>query len=265
MSGARAQRAAIEVRGVGMQFHKPEGGLYTALEGISFDVREGEFLSVVGPSGCGKSTLLSILGGLTEATQGAVHIQGRPVRGPLPGQVAMVFQEANLLPWKTAQKNVEFPLEFQGVPAGERGKRAREMLSLVGLSEHASNLPHQLSGGMRQRVSIARGLAQHPGVILMDEPFGALDEQARTRIGHELLDIWDKTRKTVVFITHGLSEALYLSDRILVMGTRPGRIIAEIEVPFARPRPYEIMGSEAFGELRNRLWKLLGVDTEQHP
>ena len=229
-----------------------------ALQDVSLSVPEGAFVSVVGPSGCGKSTLLQILAGLVSASSGEVAIDGAAVRGPQPGKVAVIFQDATLLPWKTARENVEFPLDVQGVARAERRARADAMLSLVGLAEFAQAYPHELSGGMRQRVSIARGLAQHPRIILMDEPFGALDEQTRIRMGQELLRIWEQTRKTILLITHSLTEALYLSDIVLVMSGRPGRIVETMAVDLPRPRHVDMIGSAAFGAARNRIWRLLG-------
>ncbi len=228
-----------------------------ALSGISLAMREGEFVSIVGPSGCGKSTLLQILAGLIEGSEGTVLVDGVPVTAPMPEKIAVVFQEATLLPWKSAVANVSFPLELRGTPSAEATARAQVMLELVGLGDFANRYPHELSGGMRQRVSIARGLVQDPRIILMDEPFGALDEQTRTKMGHELLDIWQRTNKTILFITHSLTEALFLSDRVLVMSHRPGRILEEIKVELPRPRDYDIIGSEAFGRYRNRIWQLI--------
>jgi len=246
---------AISLRGVGKAF-----GTHEALSGITFDIAPASFVSVVGPSGCGKSTLLSIVAGLTEASSGTVMVDGEVVRRPAPRKVAVVFQDALLLPWKTVIENIAFPLGIQGVPGREAAERSRRMLELVGLNEYASHFPHQLSGGMRQRVSIARGLAQDPSTILMDEPFGALDEQTRIKMGQELLRIWDASCKTVLFITHSLTEALFLSDVVLVMGRNPGRIIERMDVAFPRPRRIELMGTPEFGQLRNRLWGLLNTD-----
>ncbi len=230
----------------------------TALVDISFAAQESSFVSLVGPSGCGKSTLLQILAGLLPSSSGEVLVDGMPVRKPMPDKIAVVFQDATLLPWKTVIQNVEFPLEVQKVPPRERRECARAMLSLVGLSDFAARYPHELSGGMRQRVSIARGLAQDPRIILMDEPFGALDEQTRLRMGNELLQIWSRTSKTIFLITHSLTEALFLSDTVLVMSPRPGRIVDVIEAGLPRPRTYAMIGSREFGEARNRIWELIG-------
>jgi NitT/TauT family transport system ATP-binding protein len=228
-----------------------------ALADVSFSIEEGRFVTLVGPSGCGKSTLLQIIAGLVGPTTGEVRIEGERISAPLPDKIGMVFQDPTLLPWKTALANVEFPLDLRGVERTVRRRRCAGLLDLVGLREFADHYPHELSGGMRQRVAIARGLAQDPRLILMDEPFAALDEQSRTRMGHDLLDIWEKTGKTVFFITHSLTEAIYLSDRVLVMSPRPGRILESIAIEFPRPRELDIIGSEAFGSIRNRIWHLI--------
>jgi NitT/TauT family transport system ATP-binding protein len=228
-----------------------------ALADVSFSVEEGRFVTLVGPSGCGKSTLLQIIAGLIAATRGQVLIEGERISAPMPTKIGMVFQDPTLLPWKTALANVEFPLDLRGVDRASRRSRCLALLDLVGLSEFADHYPHELSGGMRQRVAIARGLAPDPRLILMDEPFAALDEQTRTRMGHDLLDIWEKTGKTVFFITHSLTEAIYLSDVVLVMSPRPGRIIETIAIDFPRPRELDVIGSEAFGRIRNRIWHLI--------
>lgn len=249
MSGA----SVVNVNGLTKQF----GNGFRALDNIGLTIDDGQFLSIVGPSGCGKSTLLQIVAGLATATSGTVSIGGTPVTKPRPNEVAVIFQEALLLPWKTTLENVEFPLDLRGMPATERRDKSMAMIELVGLADFKDNYPHELSGGMRQRVSIARGLAQEPQIILMDEPFGALDEQTRIRMGEELVRIWERTRKTVMFITHSLTEAIFLSDVVAVMGRNPGRILERIDVPLPRPRTIDMIGTEAFGTLRNRIWHLL--------
>jgi len=246
----------IEVSKLAKDFNAGRAVL-RALADVSFSVEEGRFVTLVGPSGCGKSTLLQILAGLIGATSGQVLIEGKRISAPMPDKIGMVFQDPTLLPWKTALANVEFPLDLRGVDRALRRSRCSALLELVGLSEFADHYPHELSGGMRQRVAIARGLAQDPRLILMDEPFAALDEQTRTRMGHDLLDIWQKTGKTVFFITHSLTEAIYLSDVVLVMSPRPGRIIETIAIDFPRPRELDMIGSEAFGRIRNRIWHLI--------
>jgi NitT/TauT family transport system ATP-binding protein len=220
-------------------------------------VPEGKFVAIVGPSGCGKSTLLQILGGLAPATSGEVLVDGARIDGPQPDKIGIVFQEPLLLPWKSARENVEFPLALRGDAKAAREARACELLALVGLADFADSLPHQLSGGMRQRVAIARGLVRHPRMLLMDEPFAALDEQTRTRMWGELLQIWDRSRATVLFVTHSLVEAVYLADEILVMAARPGRIIERIAVDLPRPRTLDMLGAPALGALRNRIWHLI--------
>jgi NitT/TauT family transport system ATP-binding protein len=246
----------IEVSKLGKDFSAGRARV-CALADVSFSVEEGQFVTLVGPSGCGKSTLLQILAGLIAATSGEARIEGERICAPMPEKIGMVFQDPTLLPWKTALANVEFPLDLRGIDRTARRKRCAALLELVGLREFADHYPHELSGGMRQRVAIARGLAQDPRLILMDEPFAALDEQTRTRMGHDLLDIWAKTGKTVFFITHSLTEAIYLSDVVLVMSPRPGQVIDTIAIDFPRPREVDIIGSEAFGRIRNRIWHLI--------
>ena len=201
----------IEVSQLGKDFRAGRA-LVHALADVSFTVAEGQFVTLVGPSGCGKSTLLQILAGLIGPTCGEARIDGKRVSAPMPDKIGMVFQDPTLLPWKTALANVEFPLDLRGVARAARRERCSALIELVGLRDFAEHYPHELSGGMRQRVAIARGLAQDPRLILMDEPFAALDEQTRTRMGHDLLDIWDKTRKTVFFITHSVDEAVFDGD-----------------------------------------------------
>ena len=232
-------------------------GPFTALERVSFDVRPGQFIAIVGPSGCGKSTLLQIVGGLAAVTSGEVLVDGARIDAPRPDKIGIVFQEPLLLPWKSALENVEFPLALVGDAKAARQARARELLALVGLTDFADSFPHQLSGGMRQRVAIARGLVRHPRMLLMDEPFASLDEQTRTRMWGELLAIWEQSRATVLFVTHSLVEAVYLADEILVMAARPGRIVERIAVDLPRPRTLDMLGSPALGALRNRIWHLI--------
>src|SRR6476619_7035833 len=245
---------AIEVRNVG-QIFKTTTQDVVALEDVSLDVKPGRFVVLVGPSGCGKSTLLMMMAGLREQTSGTITISGAPIPKPDPDRVGVVFQEASLFPWLTAEDNVEFPLALRGVSKSDRRAKAQHALQLVGLDGFGTRHPHELSGGMKQRVSIARGLVQDPPVLLMDEPFAALDEQTRMTMGDELLRLWSQTAKTVVFVTHSLTEAVYLADEVLVMSTRPGRIIDHIQVPLPRPRSYEMMGTEVFAKLRDRIWQ----------
>jgi NitT/TauT family transport system ATP-binding protein len=249
-----AAPAIIAVDGLSHVYHA-RGDATQALADISLQVADGRFTVIVGPSGCGKSSLLMMMAGLRHQTSGSILIGGRPLTEPDPNRVGVVFQEANLFPWLTAADNVAFPLALRGMPRAERERRAREMLVLVGLGDAGGRFPHELSGGMKQRVSIARGLVQDPPVLLMDEPFAALDEQTRMAMGEELLRIWAATRKTVVFVTHSLTEAVYLADEVLVMSARPGRIIDRIRVDLPRPRTYEMMADADFGRLRDRIWQ----------
>ena len=242
---------AIHIEGLSHVY----GGTVPALEDISFDVPAGRFTVIVGPSGCGKTSLLMMLAGLRAQSQGTIHCLGRPIAEPDPLRVGVIFQEASLYPWLTALANIEFPLSLRGGAMQEHRKRAEAMLELVGLTGFGARYPHELSGGMKQRVSIARGLVQDPPVLLMDEPFAALDEQTRMTMGHELLRIWSTTSKTVVFVTHSLTEAVYLADEVLVMSARPGRIIDRIHVDLPRPRNYEMMATDVFGRLRDRIWQ----------
>jgi NitT/TauT family transport system ATP-binding protein len=211
------------------------GSVTSALVDINLRIEEGEFVCLLGPSGCGKSTLLKIIAGLIPATSGRITINGRPVSGPGPER-AVVFQDYALFPWMTVRDNVEFGLEARRLPAAERREVSSRLLKVVGLSDFAERFPHQLSGGMKQRVSIARALAVDPSLLLMDEPFGALDAQTRHLLQDELLRVWREYRKTVVFVTHSIEEAIYLSDRIVVMTARPGRVKQIMVVPEARPR-----------------------------
>ena len=226
-----------------------------ALDDISMTVGVGRFVVIVGPSGCGKTSLLMMLAGLRAQREGTILCYGRPIHDPDPQRVGVIFQEASLFPWLTALDNIEFPLSLRGAPREDRRRRTAAMLTLVGLDGFGARYPHELSGGMKQRVSIARGLVQDPPVLLMDEPFAALDEQTRMTMGHELLRIWSATRKTVVFVTHSLTEAVYLADEVLVMSARPGRIIDRIEITLPRPRTYEMMATDVFGRLRDRIWQ----------
>jgi NitT/TauT family transport system ATP-binding protein len=248
--------AGIAVDRLSKTFNRADNIVH-ALSDISFAVEPGKFVSVVGPSGCGKSTMLQIVAGLLPASQGEVRIEGELITRPKPERVGLVFQEPWLLPWKTVIENVEFPLFLAGVSKAERRDRACVQLELVGLAHAERQYPHELSGGMKQRVAIARSLVQTPAILLMDEPFGALDEQTRTRMGAELLNIWERSRRTILFVTHGLSEAIYLSDVVFVMAARPGRIVERLEVPLPRPRTINMMGRESFGLMRNRIWDLI--------
>jgi NitT/TauT family transport system ATP-binding protein len=225
-----------------------------ALDGVTFDAPAGRITTVVGPSGCGKTTLLRLAAGLTRPSSGRVLYKGKPITG-LNTEVGFITQESNLFPWLTAVENVEFPLTLLGAPKRERRERAREWLRLVGLTGFESNYPKELSGGMQKRVSIARTLIYEPEVVLMDEPFGALDAQTRMMLHHELLQIWARQRNTIIFITHDLVEAITLSDHIVVMTKRPGRLHAEYKVPLRRPRNvFQIFLEPHFDEFYATLW-----------
>ncbi len=246
----------IRFDGVGKTF-TARGRTVTALQDIDLDVRAGEFLVIVGPSGCGKSTLLDLLGGLATPTSGRILVDGAPVTGPGLDR-GVVFQQYALLPWRTAQGNVEFGLEAKGVARRERRDKAREYLDLVGLAGFHDRYPHELSGGMKQRVAIARSLAFDPDVLLMDEPFAALDAQTRDGLQDELLRIWEKTGKTIVFITHGIEEAVYLGQRVAVMTSRPGRIKAVVDIGLtARSATEDLRSDPEFARYRHEIWSLL--------
>jgi NitT/TauT family transport system ATP-binding protein len=240
----------IVVEGLGKRYSTASGDVQ-ALDAVSLAVADHEFCTIIGPSGCGKSTLLAIVGGLVPVEDGAVAIDGAPVTGPDPRRVAMVFQDAGLFPWRTVVENVEFGLELQGVARNRRRQVAIELLGPLGLRQFAEKYPRELSGGMRQRVAIGRALAIDARILLMDEPFGALDEQTRMLMGEWLLDIWRRTRKTVIFVTHSLQEALALSTRVVVMTARPGRIKSVLELPMPYPRSME---SPEMVALRAKLW-----------
>jgi NitT/TauT family transport system ATP-binding protein len=224
-----------------------------ALDGIAFSVAPGEFVSIIGPSGCGKSTLFSIMGGLDAGFEGRVLVQGAPIKGPHPA-IGMVFQEQSTFPWRSVLENVAFPLEMRGVGKAERRDRARRFVELVGLRGFEDRYPEELSGGMRQRVAIARTLAMEPEILLMDEPFGALDEQTRLLLGDKVLQIQQSLAQTTLLITHSIGEAVQLSDRIVVMTYRPGRVKRIIPVPLPRPRTSSVLGSEAFGRAVAEVW-----------
>jgi NitT/TauT family transport system ATP-binding protein len=246
MSAADGQK--LSVRDLRKVFESRSGEV-VALDGVGFDIAEKEFVTVIGTSGCGKSTLLSIIAGLEEETAGEVMVDGRPVLAPGRDR-GVVFQTYTLFPWLTAQQNVEFALTGSGA---ERAQVAREHLSLVGLERFADAYPKQLSGGMRQRVAIARALSYKPEVLLMDEPFGALDAQTRQLMQELLTRIWEEHRLTVMFVTHDIDEAVFLSDRVLVMTARPGKIKEDIEVGLERPRAFEMLSSPEFLEYKSKL------------
>ncbi len=250
--------AAIKVRDVFHRFGaEGEQRFVQALADTSLDVAEGELLCLIGPSGCGKSTLLNIIGGLMTPSSGDVEVRGQPVRGPLPRDIAFVFQENSLFPWNTVLENIELGMTFQGVSKSERAARAAEVLAAVGLKEFAHHYPAQLSGGMRQRAALARALSLKTPILLMDEPFGALDEQTRMILGEDLSVLLAQSRKTIVFVTHSLGEAVFLADRVAVFSARPGSIKQVIAVDEPHPRRPEFATSAKFTALRNQLYRLL--------
>ncbi|MEO3844927.1 MULTISPECIES: ABC transporter ATP-binding protein [unclassified Streptomyces] len=230
-----------------------KGTDFTALDGVSLDIADREFVTVVGPSGCGKSTLLNMAAGLTEPTSGDVLVDGSPVTGPGPDR-GVIFQQYALFPWLTVRRNVEFGLKLAGLAADERRKRADSAIELVGLTDFADALPKTLSGGMKQRCAIARAYAVNPQVLLMDEPFGALDALTRVQLQDQLLDTWSQDKRTVMFITHDVDEAVYLASRVVVMAARPGRIHRIVDVALPYPRTEEIRLSPEFGRIRNEVW-----------
>ena len=230
------------------------------LDNVSLDIRDGEFLTVIGPSGCGKTTLLRIIGGLTDIQGGSVTIDDRPVTGPGPDR-SIVFQSFGLFPWKTVIENVAFPLEIRRLGKAELRERCLQHLEMVGLSKFVEAYPHQLSGGMQQRVGLARALATDPDILLMDEPFGAIDAQTRELMQEELMRIWSSRKKTVLFITHDLDEAVALADRIVVLSRGPGQVRAMIDVDLPRPRwEYDVRGHPVFIEIRAEIWRMLRSD-----
>ncbi len=235
-----------------VQFQTPEGPI-TAVDNVSFGVKPGEFLSVIGPSGCGKSTLFNVIGGLLNGYEGIVSVAGETISGPHKS-IGMVFQEESTFPWRTVTDNVAFPLELIGMSKAKRVERARHFISLVGLDGFENRYPGELSGGMRQRVSLARTLASEPKILLMDEPFAALDEQTRLLLGDKVLQIQQELKQTTLLITHNITEAVQMSDRILVMTYRPGKVKRIVEINLPRPRTSEIVGSEAFGRYVAQIW-----------
>ncbi len=241
---------------VRMAFARRKGEPVVALEEISLTVTEEEFVVIVGPSGCGKSTLLRLVAGLTEPTSGRILLDGREIAGPSADR-GMVFQSYTLFPWLTVQRNVEFGLSLRGVPAAERRRVARRFIGEVGLEGFEDAYPEQLSGGMRQRTALARALANDPEILLMDEPFGALDSQTRQLMQELLLRIWEHAHKTVLFITHDIDEAILLADRVLVMTARPGRIKRELAIALPRPRGISLLTSPAFMAYKREVLELL--------
>ncbi|MGO8924400.1 MAG: ABC transporter ATP-binding protein [Xanthobacteraceae bacterium] len=250
--------AAVRINDVSHQFGEAGERHYVrALADTSLDIARGELLCLIGPSGCGKSTLLNIIGGLLTPARGSVEVAGKPVRGPLPRDIAFVFQESALFPWNTVIENVRLGMLFQGVPKAEHEPRAQKSLEAVGLADFAHHYPGQLSGGMRQRAALARALSLETAILLMDEPFGALDEQTRMILGEDLSVLLARTEKTILFVTHSLGEAVFLADRVAVFSARPGTVKKIISVDEPHPRRPDFVTSEKFARLRNELYALL--------
>lgn len=250
----------VEIQGVSKIYQKTVKDSTTEIEALSnvdLSIRANEFLSIIGPSGCGKTTLLKMIDGLIPYDSGSISINGKKIHGPGPDR-AVVFQTFALLPWRTVLANVEFSLEFRRIPPKQRTDIARDYLTRVGLSDFANHYPHELSGGMQQRAGLARALAVSPEILLMDEPFGAVDAQTRQLLQEELLELWQRERKTVIFITHSMDEAVYLSDRVVVMTPRPGRIAEVLDVPLPRPRLADAVRRDPkFVDLTNYIWRSL--------
>ena len=248
----RPNHSAISISKLGKIFQTLSGEEIEAVKDISLDISEGEFITVVGPSGCGKTTFLKILGGLLHKSRGEVLVREKPVDGPRT-DIGMVFQASVLLPWRTVFKNVMLPVEILHLDEHEYAVRARALLDMVGLAEFETKYPQELSGGMQQRVSIARALVHDPSVLLMDEPFGALDAMTREYMNLELQRIWTESRKTIVFVTHSIQEAVILADRVVVLSERPARIVEIVDVDLPRPRSLDMLNSAPFGQYTQRI------------
>jgi len=252
----------LQVDKVSLRYQKPDGGMFTALEQVSFEVPDQQFAVLVGPSGCGKSSLLYLTAGLNEPTEGEIYVGGQQVQGPGADR-GMVFQSYTLFPWLTVRQNVEFGLKRRGMAAAQRKEIVDYYVNEVGLTGFADNYAKQLSGGMMQRVAIARALANDPQILLMDEPFGALDSQTRLQMQQLLLRVWGNSKKTVLFVTHDIDEAILLGDRVYVMGARPGRIKQILDVPIERPRTLDMVMERSFIDMKRRIFGLLHDDLEE--
>ncbi|MEJ0071227.1 MAG: ABC transporter ATP-binding protein [Pseudomonadota bacterium] len=253
----------IRIDGLDKHYASASGAAVTALQNISMSVEAGEFAVIVGPSGCGKTTLLRIVAGLIPVELGAVALRGNPVHGP-SRDIGVVFQDPHLFPWRTVLDNVLLPAQVLRLPRVAARQRARALIELVGLTGFENRYPHELSGGMRQRAAIARALLHDPPVLLMDEPFGALDAMTREQMNRDLLEIWQHAQKTVLLITHSIAEAVFLADRVFVMTARPGRILDVIRVELPRPRTLALLSDPAFAEAQRHIRTLLGADGLVH-
>ena len=254
--------ARLKVDNVSLRYQSPKGDTFTALDRVSFEVPDQQFAVIVGPSGCGKSSLLYLTAGLNEPTEGEIYVGGQKVDGPGADR-GMVFQGYTLFPWLTVRQNIEFGLKRRKLPASEIRTTVEFYLNEVGLAKFAEHYPKQLSGGMMQRVAIARALANDPQILLMDEPFGALDSQTRLQMQQLLLQVWGNSKKTVVFVTHDIDEAILLADRIYVMGARPGRIKEILDVPIERPRTLDVVMEPEFIRMKRHILGLLHDDMEE--
>ena len=266
-NSANESKPLVEIQGLSKSFHKTVKDRtieVKALADVSLSIHENEFLSIIGPSGCGKTTLLKMIDGLIPYDGGRILINGKQITAPGPDR-AVVFQSFALLPWRTVLANVEFSLELRQLSKEERTQTAHDYLNRVGLADFENHYPHELSGGMQQRAGLARALAVNPSILLMDEPFGAVDAQTRQLLQEELLALWQRERKTVIFITHSMDEAVYLSDRVVVMTPRPGKVAEVLDVPLPRPRIAEEVRRDAtFADLTNYIWASLKNAMENH-
>jgi NitT/TauT family transport system ATP-binding protein len=252
----------LEAQNIRLEYEQPRTkSRMVALDGVDLKVTDGEFVSIVGPSGCGKTSFLSVVDGLMVPTAGRIMVDGQAVSGPGPDR-AMVFQDSSLLPWRTVLRNIVYGLECLGVPSREAKERARHFIGMVGLAGFEHHYPHELSGGMQQRVNLARALVVDPKILLMDEPFAALDAQTREVMQEELLQIWLRAKKTVLFITHQIDEAIYLSDRVVVFSSRPGKVKKTIEVNLERPRKLGIKRGPRFHDIEDEIWELIEEDVK---
>ena len=255
-------RDALILKDIRKVFRTQNGAETVALDGISLALQEGDFMSIIGPSGCGKSTLINIVGGLIDSYEGELLIYGKRVNGTHES-IGMVFQEESIFPWRTTIENIAFGLEVYGIPRIEREDVARRFLHMVGLDGFENAYPSELSGGMRQRVALARTLAIKPKILLLDEPFGALDEQTRLLLGDQLLQIWQELNQTTLLVTHSITEAVQLSTRVVLLSYRPGRIKAILDIDLPRPRTSDVLTSEAFGRLTGHIWKELQAEASR--